>query len=75
MAAKTGTAQGGILTASDHGAFVCYAPADNPQIAIAIYGEKAGHGSSLGTIAKDMLDVYFDVGEIGDVPTYENKLS
>ena len=75
VAAKTGTAQGGILTASDHGAFVCYAPADNPQIAIAIYGEKAGHGSSLGTIAKDMLDVYFDVDEVGDVLTYENKLS
>ena len=75
VAAKTGTAQSGIQTASDHGAFVCYAPADDPQIAIAIYGEKAGHGNSLGSIAKDILDIYFDVGEVGDVPTYENKLS
>ena len=75
MAAKTGTAQGGIPTTSDHGAFVCYAPAEDPQIAIAIYGEQAGHGSTLGTIARDIMDVYFDVGEVGDVPVYENKLS
>lgn len=75
VAAKTGTAQGGIKTASDHGAFVCYAPADNPRIAIAIYGEKAGHGSSLGTIARNIMEVYFEVGEVGEVPTYENKLS
>ena len=75
IAAKTGTAQSGITNASDNGAFVCYAPADDPKIAIAIYGEKAGHGSSLTTIAKDILDIYFEVGEVGDVTTYENKLS
>ena len=74
--AKTGTAQHGISTASDHGAFVCYAPADStPKIAIAIYGEKAAHGNTLATIARAMLDVKFEVGEIGDVPTYENQLS
>ena len=75
VAAKTGTAQSGSKTASDHGAFVCYAPADDPQIAIAIYGEKAGHGSSLTTIARDMLDIYFEVGEVGDVVVNENKIS
>lgn len=75
VAAKTGTAQSGQTNASDHGAFVCYAPADDPQIAIAIYGEKAGHGSSLGSIAKDMLNIYFEVGEVGDVIVNENKAS
>lgn len=75
VAAKTGTAETGILGTSDNGAFICYAPADNPRIAIAVYGEKAGHGSSLANIARDMLDIYFEVGEIGDVATYENKLS
>ena len=75
VCAKTGTAQNGISTASDNGAFICYAPADDPQIAIAIYGEKAGHGSSLAKVAKAMLDVYFSVGEAGDVTAYENKLS
>jgi len=75
VAAKTGTAQTGILTSSDNAAFVCYAPADDPQIAIAIYGEKAGHGSSMAGIAKAILDNYFEVGEIGDVETLENQLS
>jgi penicillin-binding protein 2 len=74
VAAKTGTAQS-QPNASDNGAFVCYAPADDPQIAIAVYGEKAGHGNTLATIARDILDIYFEVGEIGDVTTYENKLS
>ena len=75
VAAKTGTAQSGNKYASDHGAFVCYAPADDPQIAIAIYGEKAGHGSSLGTIARDILDAYFEVGDAADVTTHENQVS
>ncbi len=76
VAGKTGTAQHSRSnTNSDHGAFVCYAPANNPQIAISVYGEQAGHGSSLATIAKAILDVKFEIGEIGDVPTYENQLS
>lgn len=75
IAAKTGTAQTGIDGTSDNGAFVCFAPLDDPEIAIAVYIEKGGHGSTLATIAKSMLDIYFDVGEIGDVTVYENKLS
>lgn len=75
VAAKTGTAQHDVTGASDHGAFVCFAPLDDPQIAIAIYVEKAGHGSTLATIAKSMLDIYFEVGEIGDVNSFENQLS
>ena len=74
VAGKTGTAQHG-RTGSENGAFVCYAPAEKPEIAIAIYGEKAGHGNTLADIARSMLDVRFEIGEIGDVPTYENKLS
>ena len=74
VAGKTGTAQHG-RTGSENGAFVCYAPAEEPEIAIAIYGEKAGHGNTLADIARAMLDVQFEIGEIGDVPTYENKLS
>lgn len=74
VCAKTGTAQAGG-TASDHGAFVCYAPMDDPQIAISVYGEKAGHGSYLADIARDILDAYFAVGEAGELDTFENKLS
>ena len=76
VAGKTGTAQHG-RGGSENGSFVCYAPADAPQpeIAIAIYGEKAAHGSSLAKIAKSMLDVQFAVGDVAEVITYENKVS
>lgn len=74
VAGKTGTAQHGG-GGSENGAFVCYAPAAEPEIAIAIYGEKAGHGSALAAIARAILDSKFEVGEIGDVDTFENKLS
>lgn len=73
VAAKTGTAQHGS-GGSDHGAFVCYAPADDPEIAIVIYGEKAAQGGNLGIIAKDIMDVYFSADEIRDVSPNENRV-
>lgn len=75
ICAKTGTAQTGISTSSDHGAFVCYAPMDDPEIAISVFGEKVGSGSAMGEVAKAVLDVYFEVGDTGDVIVYENQLS
>lgn len=75
IAAKTGTAQTDIVGASDNGAFVCFAPADDPQIAIAVYVEKGGHGATIATVAKAIMDIYFSVGEVGDVTTYENQVS
>lgn len=76
VAAKTGTAQhSNSSNVSDHGAFVCYAPFQNPEIAIAVYGEKAGHGTTMGQIAKEILDTYFDNPEAGDVTTNENQIS
>ena len=75
VAGKTGTAETGINGTSDNGAFICYAPLEDPQIAIAVYVEKGGHGSSLATIARSMLEVYFDVDEVGDVNTFENTIS
>ena len=75
VAAKTGTAQTGVNNHSDHGAFVCYAPADDPQIAVVVYGERAGHGRSLGDVAKQVLDAYFGFGQYGDIVTPENGVS
>ena len=72
---KTGTAQTGIPDTSDNAAFVCFAPKDDPQIAISVYVEKGGHGSGVAAVAKAILDRYFSVGEVGDVPLYENQLS
>ena len=74
VAGKTGTAEE-FRGYSDNGAFICYAPADDPQIAIAIYVEKGGHGNTVASVARSILDVYFDVDEVGDVVTYENRLS
>ena len=70
VAAKTGTAEDDP-TGSANGAFICFAPADDPQIAIAIYGEKIGGGSRLAKIAKEILDLYFGFST-GQVETPEN---
>ena len=71
---KTSTAEQ-YWGASDNGAFVCFAPMDDPEIAIAVYIEKGGHGSSLAIIARAIMREYFNMGTVSDVNTYENKLS
>ena len=58
VAAKTGTMQVAGQKAND-GAFVAYAPADNPQIAIAVVVEKGGSGAAIMDIAKVIIDHYF----------------
>ena len=71
---KTGTSQTGRL-GSDDGYFVCFAPADDPVIAIAVHGEKAAHGATLGRVAKAIIDYYFSVDDkVSDVVVYENKI-
>ena len=75
VAAKTGTAETDKEGKSDNGSFICFAPADDPEITIAVYGEQAGHGSSMAGVAKEILDSYFEVGKPADVNAYENQLS
>lgn len=75
IACKTGTADTDKAGASPNAAFICFAPADDPQIAISVYGEQAGYGSSMAGIAKSVLDIYFDVGEVGEVTSNENQVS
>ena len=70
---KTGTAEhetGG----SSNGAFICFAPMDKPEIAVAVYGEKAGSGSYMGRVARAVLEYYFSAEELSDSVTYENKV-
>ena len=74
VCAKTGTAQHGV-TGSDHASFVCYAPADDPQIAIAIYVEKGAQGGSLGSIAKTIFDAYFATVSENDTVAPENAIN
>lgn len=45
VAGKTGTAQN--PHGDDHALFVCYAPAENPEIALAFVIENSGHGGSV----------------------------
>lgn len=76
IAAKTGTAQTDAGNAySDNGAFVLYAPYEAPEIAVVVYGEKAGHGTTMGRIAKKITDVYFADELHGDVTVGENEIS
>ncbi len=59
VCAKTGTAEqdtGG----SSHAGFICYAPASDPEIAVAVFVEKGGSGTSLSPIAIAIFDAYFN---------------
>ena len=71
---KTSTAQQ-FWGASDNGAFSCFAPKDDPQIAIVIYAEKAGSGSGLASIARAMILEYMNMGTISDVTAVENRIN
>jgi penicillin-binding protein 2 len=56
MCGKTGTAQN---KGRDHSWFVCYAPADDPKIAVCVMVENAGFGSTVAApIAKQMVELY-----------------
>ena len=74
VCAKTGTAEHGS-GGSDNASFVLYAPADDPDIAIAIYVEKGAQGGNLGKIAKAILDVYFSEASAVDTVPAENRLN
>ena len=75
--AKTGTSEhssGG----SDHGAFICFARRNDvaePEVAIALFGEKCAHGNWLAPVAEDILEVYFEQVSSRSAYTYENQLS
>lgn len=67
VAGKTGTAQN--PHGEDHSWFVCYAPAENPTIAIAIMVENGGFGAATALpIARQMLDFFFNKTWPVDVP-------
>jgi penicillin-binding protein 2 len=45
----------------DHALFVCFAPRANPEIAVAVIAENAGHGGSVAApIARKIIDAYFE---------------
>ena len=71
--AKTGTAQlGGGQT--NNGVFVCFAPYDDPQIALAMVIEHGNAGAALASTAVNILNAYFSADEIGTAVIGENQL-
>ncbi|NTU94149.1 MAG: penicillin-binding protein 2 [Chlorobiaceae bacterium] len=60
VAGKTGTAQN--PHGQDHAWFVCFAPIDQPKIAITVLVENAGFGGSVSApIARELINYYVNV--------------
>lgn len=74
--AKTGTAEhssGG----SDHAAFICFAhrvEKTEPEVVVAIYGEKAAHGNWLTPIAEKILLAYYEMDAASEITAFENQI-
>ncbi len=73
VAAKTGTAQHGGL-GSDNASFVCYAPYDDPEIAIVVYVERGGQGGYLANAARAVMDAYFGAADGVETVITENTV-
>lgn len=66
---KTSTAQN--PHGKDHGWFVCFAPRENPKIAMAVIVENMGFGGVVAApIAKDLINCYFNRNLLKQ-PTFE----
>lgn len=69
IAGKTGTAT--TQTGSAHGVFACYAPYENPEIAVVVVLEHGAHGYSGASTAKAILDQYFGLNSETEQETAE----
>ena len=69
VAGKTGTPETGLekLKKSSNGVFICYAPADNPKIAVAVVLEHGVWGSNAAPIAADVLAKYFGLEDEDEI--------
>jgi len=66
VAGKTGTTQN--PHGDDHASFVCFAPFDNPEVAVYVLVENAGHGSTeAAPAARRLLMEYFGIAEPEEV--------
>ena len=61
---KTGTAQN--PHGSDHSVFICFAPRDNPKIAVAAYVENGGFGATWAAPIASLLTEKYLTGEISE---------
>ena len=68
MAGKTGTAEEST-TRANHALFVCYAPYDTPEIAIATRIANGYTSNYAAQTTKDVLQYYFDLVAEEDIIT------
>lgn len=73
VACKTGTAQKGQSVTND-GIFICYAPYDNPEIAVAVVVQRGSSGANCGPIARQVLEAYFALKNVNNVSETEGTL-
>lgn len=73
VAAKTGTSQLGE-DKTNNAIFMCYAPFDDPEIAIAIVVERGQSGANLSKMARNVLDAYFSLGTLNTTAEREYSL-
>lgn len=73
VACKTGTAQKGETVTND-GIFICYAPFEDPEIAIAVVVQRGGAGANCAPIAREILEIYFNMQTATDVTETEGTL-
>jgi len=66
VASKTGTPQTRDL---ENSTFICFAPAEDPQIAIAVVIENGWHGYTGAPVARDIMDYYFGYGVYAQLGT------
>ena len=70
VAVKTGTAQKGENIQND-GLFMCYAPYDDPEVAIFVAVERGGSGASVQFIARQIMDAYITIRGYSDTSEEE----
>lgn len=73
VGAKTGSAQVASDLETD-ALFVCFAPFDDPEIAIALVVERGGSGKELAGIAADVMEYYFHAERTIEAVDAENTL-
>ena len=74
VGAKTGTAQVGQVNSESNAVLVCFAPYDDPEIAVSVVVEHGGSGTDLAGIAAEILSYYFSTGTTMESVDGENEL-
>lgn len=70
VAGKTGSAEAGKDSNGNdlvNAWFVCFAPFDNPEVAVVVMIENGGHGNYAAEVARDVLIQYFGMNESTEV--------